>query len=109
MRDLQELFGTLDRVPAPDVQEQAGSRPGHVEGPTPPLRNTRVGRFGTITLALLVFLVPALYAWQSARDDRPVASVIPSVTNPLSSITQGWTELPTPPEHANGTASVWTG
>jgi hypothetical protein len=109
MRDLDELFGTLDRVPAPDVQEHARTRLAHVDPPMPPLGNARARRLGTIAVALLVFLAPALYAWQGARSDRPVASVSPTVTDPLSSIATGWTELPPPPELAGGTASIWTG
>jgi hypothetical protein len=109
MRDLDELFGTLDKVPAPDVQEDARSRLAHVDLPMPPLGNARARRLGTIAVALLVFLAPALYAWQGTRSHGPVGSVTPAATDPLSSIPQGWMELPPPPEPASGTASVWTG
>ncbi len=109
MRDLDELFGTLDEVPAPDVQEHARSRLAHVDQPMPPLGNARARRLGTIAVALLVFLVPALYVWQGAKSHTPVASVSPTVADPLSSISKGWTELPLPPEPANATSSVWTG
>ncbi len=109
MRDLDELFGTLDEVPAPDVHEHGRSRLAHVDQPMPPFGNAPARRLGTIAVALLVFLVPALYVWQGARSHTPVASVSPTVADLLSSISKGWTELPLPPQPANATASVWTG
>jgi hypothetical protein len=109
MRDLDELFGTLDEVPAPDLQEHAGSQLADADKPMPPLGNVRARRLGTIAVALLVFLVPALYVWQGARSNTPVASVSPTVADPLSSISKGWTELPPSPGLARGTTSIWTG
>src|SRR3954452_940607 len=109
MRDLGELFRALDEVPAPDVQERARSRTAHADVPMPSLGNVRARRIGTIAVALLVFLAPAFYVWQGTRSHTPVASVSPTVADPLSSISKGWTELPNPPQGAGGTASVWTG
>jgi hypothetical protein len=109
MRDLDELFETLNEVPVPNVQEQARSPLAHADPPMPPLGNVRGRRFGTIAVALLVFIVPALYVWQGARSRTPVASISSSIADPLSSISKGWTELPPPPQAAGGMASVWTG
>src|SRR3954453_21286405 len=104
MRDLDELFRTLDEVPAPDVQERARSGTAHADVPLPSLGSVRARRVGTIAVALLVFLAPALYVGQDARSHTPVASVSPTVADPLSSISKGWTELPNPPQPAGGTA-----
>jgi len=73
MRDLDELFATLDRVPAPQLRERIRSSQAHVEPPIPPLGSARSRKIGTIAVALLIFLLPALYAWQStARAAKPV-------------------------------------
>jgi hypothetical protein len=109
MRDLDELFGALNGVPVPDVQKHVRSGLAQADPPMPPLGYVRARRFGTIAVALLVFLAPAIYVWQGARSHTPVASVSPTVADPLSSISKGWTELPPPPQAAGGATSVWTG
>jgi hypothetical protein len=109
MRDLDELFATLDRVPAPQLRERIRSSQAHVEPPIPPLGSARSRKIGTIAVALLIFLLPALYAWQSTTRGQPSPSAAPVAADPLSSIAKGWTELPLPPEPASGTSSIWTG
>ena len=102
MRDLDKLFATLDRVPAPQLRERIRSPQAHVEPSMPPLGSARARKIGTIAVALLIFLLPALYAWRSTTRVQPSPSVAPVATDPLSSITKGWTELPLPPEPASG-------
>ena len=105
MRDLDELFATLDRVPTPQLREEVRSPRANGEPAMPPLGNARARRIGTIAVALLVFLLPALYAWQSTARGGPSPSVVPVAIDPLSSIAKGWTELPLPPEPASPEAA----
>lgn len=46
---------------------------------------------------------------QLARTALGSANVSSPIADPLSTITQGWTQLPLPPEPASQAASVWTG
>jgi hypothetical protein len=111
MRDLDELFGTLDAMPAPDVSKQARARLGDPEPPMPPLRGGRGNKPVAIVVAFLVFAAAAAFAWHAATTTgtQPATSVSPPVTDPLASIPTGWTELPKPPEQPQGSASLWTG
>jgi hypothetical protein len=82
MRDLNELFGTLDTIPAPDVRVGAQGRLADAERPTPPFGGGRGNRAVVIAVAFLVFVAAAAYAWRavSTTGSSPATSTIPSAT-----------------------------
>ncbi|MDP9222365.1 MAG: hypothetical protein M3P18_00635, partial [Actinomycetota bacterium] len=89
MRDLDELFGTLDAISAPDVRELAEGRLADADRPTPPLGSGRGNRAVVIVVAFLVFAAAAAYVWRafSTTGSQPATSMTPSTV----------TEAPVPP------------
>jgi hypothetical protein len=82
MRDLDDVFGQLDRMPAPDVRGEARRRIGDREPPMPSLGMGPSSQVATIVVALLVFAAAAAFAWRIASNHgtRPAATPTPTPT-----------------------------
>lgn len=72
-------------------------------------------RAAAAAVPFVLFVAAALFAWRALGPppaiDRPAnraPGVLPAA-NPFADLTEGWTELPAPPEVRIGAASAWTG
>jgi hypothetical protein len=86
MRDLDDVFKQLDRMPAPDVRAEARRRMGDDERPMPSLGMSRTSQVATIVVAILVFTAAAAFAWRIASNHgaRPADSNTPPPTPSVS-------------------------
>lgn len=80
MRDLDDVFGQLDRMPAPDMRGEAGRRIGDREMPMPSLGMGRGSQVATIVVALLVFTAAAAFAWRIASNHGARPAATPTAT-----------------------------
>ncbi|MGH2595448.1 MAG: hypothetical protein ACRDH7_05750, partial [Actinomycetota bacterium] len=113
MRDMDQLFGSLDGLAEPDLSDEIYRRVragGGSKGPVLPPHDTRK-RLVAGLVAAAVFAVSAFYAWRAftpIRDHAPTTPS-PSIDDPWAEYSEGWTELPQPPVVRDGAVMVWMG
>jgi hypothetical protein len=106
--EVERSFEVLDTLEATDLRPEIERRmaepatrpiPG---GPSPWRRAT------VVAVALAIFAAAAGVTWQAFEGTPPERGPA-APADPWSWASEGWTELPLPPEVRDGAAIVWTG
>jgi hypothetical protein len=110
MDELDVKLQELDALRAPDLRAEALRRLrfGRAPDAGSPTTYRRGERLVAATVAVAVFAAAAIFGWsiyERAREPKPPATS----ADPWPWASEGWTELPAPPEQRDGAAVVWTG
>jgi N-acetylneuraminic acid mutarotase len=110
MDDLKRRFSELDEIDAPDVWSDGARRRPQAAGELGSSRRQSRQRITAALVAIVVFIAASAFAFRIYQRNAGVESPpSPSFTDPLGSIQEGWTRLPSPPVSLPGAAAVWAG
>jgi hypothetical protein len=111
MSELKERFSLADEIDTRDLWGEATRRAAAPEAPPRSLEwPPRVGRrIAIVGVAFAVFAVAVVFAWDvSHPEPGPRPRPAPAI-DLAAELSEGWSELPAPPEVRSGAATAWTG
>jgi hypothetical protein len=109
MNDLDRMLRRLDRITVPDLTSKVDRALGETPSPDyAPLGIPPRQRLVAGVVAFVVFGVAGAFALR-AFERTPQVPSPSTATDPLGSISIGWTQLPSPPALLPGASDVWTG
>jgi N-acetylneuraminic acid mutarotase len=111
MNDLDRELRQLDRISVPDLTSHVDRAIGQPPRPERPALGVPLGRrLVAAVVAFAIFGAAGAFALHAFdRMTRAPATSPSAATDPLGSIPQGWTPLPSPPATRPGASDVWTG
>jgi hypothetical protein len=105
--NVERSFELLDTLEVTDLQAEIERRMAEADARPVPAGPSPWRRAAVVVVALAVFAAAAVVAWEAFEGTRRERE--PATTpDPWSWASEGWTELPLPPEVRDGAAIVWT-